>query len=67
MQYMKVNQVISQRPIFSFKGKFPDEHNNNTKGGFGRQIQNANQQIKLNATIIKIVLTSLIQTQFHLS
>jgi len=30
---MKVNQVISQRPIFSFKVKFPDEHNNNTRGG----------------------------------
>jgi len=34
MQYMKVNQVVSQRPIFSFKAKFPDEHNNNTKGGW---------------------------------
>jgi len=33
MQYMKVNQVVSQRPIFSFKAKFPDEHNNNTRGG----------------------------------
>jgi len=41
---MKVNQVVSQRPIFSFKAKFPDEHNNNTEGGLvGRQIQNANQ------------------------
>jgi len=66
---MKVNQVVSQRPIFSFKVKFPDEHNNKIQGGggIGRQIQNANQQIKLNATVIKIVLTSLIQTQFHLS
>ena len=66
---MKVNQVVSQWPIFSFKAKFPDEHNNKTqKGGvFGRQIQNANQQFKLNATVIKIVLTSLIQTQIHLS
>jgi len=36
MQYMKVNQVVSQRPIFSFKVKFPDKHNNNTKGGVGR-------------------------------
>jgi len=66
MQYMKVNQVVSQWPIFSFKAKFPDEHNNNTRG-VGRQIQNANQQIKLNAIVIKTVLTSLIQTQFHLS
>jgi len=66
---MKVNQAVSQRPIFSFKAKFPDEHNNNTEGGggFGRQIQNANQQFKLNATVIKTVLTSLIQTQIHLS
>jgi len=64
---MKVNQVVSQRPIFSFKAKFSDEHNNKTQGGIGRQIQNANQQIKLNATVIKTVLTSLIQTQFHLS
>jgi len=64
---MKVNQVVSQWPIFSFKAKFPDEHNNNIEGGFGRQIQNANQHIKLNATVIKIVLTSLIQTQIHLS
>jgi len=41
---MKVNQVVSQRPIFSFKANFPDEHNNKTKGGgVGRQIQNANQ------------------------
>jgi len=47
---------------------FPDEHNNKTHGGgVGRHIQNANQQIKLNATVIKTVLTSLIQTQFHLS
>ena len=29
---MKVNQVVSQRPIFSFKAKFPDEHNNKTQG-----------------------------------
>jgi len=36
-------------------------------GGFGRQIQNANQQFKLNATMIKTVLTSLIQMQIHLS
>jgi len=43
MQYMKVNQVVSQRPIFSFKANFPDEHNNKTQGGVGRQIQNANQ------------------------
>jgi len=33
----------------------------------GWQIHNPNQQIKLNATMIKNVLTSLIQTQFHLS
>ena len=33
MQYMKVNQVVSQRPIFSFKANFPDEHNNKTQGG----------------------------------
>jgi len=30
---MKVNQVVSQRPIFSFKAKFPDEHNHKTQGG----------------------------------
>jgi len=30
---MKVNQVVSQQPIFSFKAKFPDEHNNKTQGG----------------------------------
>jgi len=59
---MKVNQVVSQRPIFSFKAKFPDEHNNKTQGGIGRQIQNANQQIKLNAIVMKTILTSLIQT-----
>jgi len=29
---MKVNQVVSQQPIFSFKAKFPDEHNNNIRG-----------------------------------
>jgi len=31
--------------------QFPDEHNNTTQrgGGVGRQIQNSNQQIKLNA------------------
>jgi len=33
MQYMKVNQVVSQRPIFSFKANFPDEQNNKTQGG----------------------------------
>jgi len=33
----------------------------------GWLIQYANQQIKLNATVIKNVLTSLIQTQFQLS
>jgi len=46
---MKVNQVVSQRPIFSFKAKFPDEHNNKTQGG-GWQIHttllNSNQNTK---------------------
>jgi len=37
------------------------------KGGGGWQIHNVNQQIKLNATLIKNVLTSLIHAQFHLS
>ena len=32
---MKVNQVVSQQPIFSFKAKFPDEQNNKTQGGGG--------------------------------
>jgi len=44
---MKVNQVVSQRPIFSFKAKFPDEHNNKTQGGEVWQIHtsllNSNQ------------------------
>ena len=46
---MKVNQVVSQRPIFSFKAKFPDELNNKTQGG-GWQIHtsllNSNQNTK---------------------
>jgi len=29
--------------------QFPDKHNNTTQWGGGRQIQNSNQQIKLNA------------------
>jgi len=41
---MKVNQVVSQRPIFSFKANFQNEHIHKTQGwGVGRQIQNANQ------------------------
>jgi len=42
---MKVNQVVSQRPIFSFKAKFPDEHNNNTREGVW-QIYGCNAQLK---------------------
>jgi len=36
---MKVNQVVSQRPIFSFKAKFPDEHNNNIEGGLAHRFR----------------------------
>jgi len=62
----KLNQIVSQRPIFSSKASiFIWTQHYNTKGGW--QIQYVNQQIKLNATVIKNVLTSLIQTQFHLS
>jgi len=47
---MKVNKVVSQRPIFQFKAKFPDEHNNNTKGGLvdlrmQRTIENFNANV----------------------
>jgi len=51
---MKVNQVVSQRPIFSFKTKFPDEHNNKTQRGEVWQIHttllnsNKNTKIELN-------------------
>jgi len=50
MQYMKVNQVVSQRPIFSSKAKFPNEHNNNTRGGLAnlrmqRTIENFNADV----------------------
>jgi len=46
---MKVNQVVSQRPIFSFKAKFPDEHNNKTQGGVWQihtTLLNSNKNIK---------------------
>jgi len=52
MQYLKVNQVVSQRPIFSFKASISrrtQQYSTKGGGGVGRQIQNSNQQIKLNA------------------
>jgi len=55
-----MNQVVSQRPIFSFKAKFPDEHNNNTKGGV-LQIYGCNAQLKTSMQMCKInVKTALI-------
>jgi len=36
---MKVNQVVSQRPIFSFKANFPDEQTIKHRVGFGRFTQ----------------------------
>jgi len=55
MQYMKVNQFVSQRPIFSFKAKFPDEHNNNTRGGGVWHIYGCNAQLKTSMQTCKII------------
>jgi len=54
--HLLVTIIFTQRFQIAFQHK---------KGGW--QIHNDNQQIKLNATMIKNVLTSLIQTKFHLS
>jgi len=66
-----VYSVIQPRSSLSdqtFRSKsFSDTVQHKKVGGGGWQIHNVNQQIKLNATVIKNVLTSLIQMQFHLS